>query len=978
MKQTWLLAGAILAATSLSAQKKSALGVNQWVDSVFKTLTNDQKIAQLMIIRSSGMKNGIPIFYDKEVEEAIRKYNIGGICVFQGGPVQHALRINNFQKTAQTPLLVTVDGEWGLGMRFDSVQSLPRQVMLGATTDPTLMYDYGKAVAEQCRRVGIQVNYAPVVDINNNPANPVIGERSAGENKYKVAELGIQYMKGMQDNGVMACAKHFPGHGDVAVDSHYDLPLIGKSRQELDSMELYPFRELINAGVASVMVGHLSVPAIDDAKNRPSSVSAKHINQLLRNELGFKGLTFTDALEMKGIANYYPDGEASAQSLIAGNDMLCLPGDIPGGIAAVKKAIRKKQLTWASINDKVRKVLQAKYEYGLANLSPIDLHNLTNDLNKDIPTLRRRVAEDAITLVRNDNRAIFPLQPGTNRRVAYVAIGTAENNAMADRMRKDYGAHTYFFSNRLDENAANALIQYMIGQYDVVIAGIHSYNRTPTRNFGLNAAGLHLLGHLKDNLPTITVFFGNPYAISNSCNSQVLLAAYDDDPITQETAADLINGRISPKGKLPVTVCPEIPSGTGLVSARLLPETWAGKLGFDYQQLAKIDSVCLDAIKQQAIPGCVVLVARDGKIAYERSFGTYTYTDSTPMYCETIFDMASVTKVMATTLSVMKLFDEGKLDINKTIGDYISWTKGSDKAKLVIKDILLHEAGLKSFIPFYRETIDPVDGTPNGSIYSNKPDTLFNVRVADHLFMRKDFTDTLYKRILQSELGPAGKYIYSDNDFIFLGKIVEAISGQSLDEYTRKTFYEPLGLQYTGFLPRNHFPAKYMAPTELEAIFRKQRLQGDVHDPGAAMFGGVAGHAGLFSTGYELAVLSQLLLNKGSIDGKTFFKPTTVDLFTVYASGISRRALGFDKPERDNAIRKEPYPASYVSAETFGHTGFTGTCVWIDPRYNLTYIFLSNRVVNNGDPNKFLRMSVRPKVQDIIYKSMKLEVGSGK
>jgi beta-N-acetylhexosaminidase len=970
MKKNWILAGSMLLASGLYAQTKSSLSEDMWVDSVFRTLSSDQKIAQLMVIRSSSVRNGVPVFFDKEVEHAIRTYNIGGICVFQGGPVQHALRINRFQQLAKTPLMVTVDGEWGLGMRFDSVQSLPRQVMLGATSDPSLMYDYGKAVAEQCKRMGIHVNYAPVIDINNNPANPVIGERSSGENKYKVAELGVQYMKGLQDNGVMACAKHFPGHGDVAVDSHYDLPVINKSRAELDSMELYPFRELINAGVGSVMVGHLAVPAIDPGKNRPSSVSTKHVTDLLRNELGFKGLTFTDALEMKGVANYYPDGEASAQSLIAGNDMLCLPGDIPGGIAAVKRAIRKKLLTWEDIDEKVKRVLRAKYQYGLANLQLINTNNLVEDLNKDIPTLRRRVAEEALTLVRNDHPAIFPLQPGTNRRVAYVAIGTDQDNALAERLRKDYRAHVYFFNSKMDENTANALTQFMIGQYDVVIAGVHAYNRTPAKNFGLNPAGLHLLQHLKDNIPTITVFFGNPYAIGNSCDSKVLIAAYDNDPITQETAADLISGRISPKGKLPVTVCAELPAGTGLVTSRLLPETWPGNLGFRYDKLAKIDSVVLDAIRQKAIPGAVVLVARDGKIAYERSFGTYTYTDSTPVYCETIYDLASVTKIMGTTLSVMKLVDEGRLDINKTLGDYLPWTRLSNKAGLRLKDILLHEAGLKSFIPFYRETIDPLHGTPDGAIYSNKPDSIFSVRVADNMFMRRDYVDTMYKRILDSELGPAGKYIYSDNDFIFLGKVVEEITGKPLDQYTRETFYEPLGLRYTGFQPRNRFPVNYIAPTEKEAIFRKQQIHGDVHDPGAAMFGGVAGHAGLFSTAYDLAVLSQLLLNKGTIDGKQFFKPSTVNLFTVYASGISRRALGFDKPERDNVNRAEPYPAKYVSPETFGHTGFTGTCVWIDPKYNLTFIFLSNRVVNNGDMNRFLKMSVRPKVHDIIYEAI--------
>lgn len=969
MKQMAFLLGTLLMAGSLSAQHSSKLPAEQWVDSVFRTLTPDQKIGQLMILRTSGLKNGQVVWYDQQVAEAVKKYNIGGICLFQGGPQQQAMVINRLQSMAQTPLLVTVDGEWGLGMRFDSVQALPRQMTLGAMSDPTILYDFGKIVADQCRRIGIQVNYAPVVDVNNNPDNPVINDRSFGENKYRVTTMALQYMKGLQDHGVMATAKHFPGHGDVSVDSHVDLPVVNKTRAQLDSLELYPFKALIDSGVASVMIGHLSVPTLDDRDKRPSSLSDKVIKGLLRTDLGFKGLTFTDALEMQAVAKYFPKGESSAQSLIAGNDLLCLPENVEESMARIKKAIKKKKLSWTEIDAKVKKVLLAKYQYGLANWQPVELHHLTEDLNKDLPALWHRVAEEALTLLRNEG-SLLPLPPGGNRRVAFVGIGLSQDNRFAERMRRDYKAQTYYFDYTMDSVQADALLAFMRNRYDVVIAGVHNYNRRPAGNFGISNAAIYLLNRLQQQHQLVTAYFGNPYAIRNSKDNSCLLAAYEDDNITQETTADLINGKFQARGTLPVTVSANFPGGAGILEKRLLPDAWPGNLGLDYHQLQSIDSICENAIAEKAIPGCVVLVARDGKIAYEKSFGHYAYNDSTLVNCETIYDMASVTKIMATTLSVMKLYDEGKLSLDKTLGDYLPWTRGTNKAGLVIREVLLHEAGLKAFIPFFKETIDPVDGAPNMGIYANQADSLHPIRVAETLYMRKDWNDTLYKRILQSELTEKGKYIYSDNDFIFMGKIVEAITGKSLDSYVRETFYEPLGLHFTGFKPLDRFPKSYMAPTEDEPVFRRQLLQGDVHDPGAAMFGGVAGHAGLFSDAYDLAVLAQMLQNKGTLNGIIFYKPSTLDLFTAYGSANSRRGLGFDKPEKDNATRPEPYPCASATPATFGHTGFTGTCVWIDPVYHLTFIFLSNRVNNNGDPNKFLRMNVRPKIQEVIYRAM--------
>jgi len=959
---------------TLSAQFRTNLSQTAWVDSVFKTLSPDEKIAQLMVVRGSAIdpKTRKPHLFTKEVEEQVKKYNVGGICMFQGGPLAQANFINYMQGIAKTPIMICIDGENGVGMRMDSVIGLPRQLMLGAMNDPKLMYEYGRLVGEQCKRIGIQVNYAPVVDVNNNPQNPVINDRSFGEDKFKVAEYGVQYMKGMQDVGVMACAKHFPGHGDVSVDSHLDLPVINKSKPELQGLELYPFEKMFEAGVGSVMIAHLYIPAIDNTANRATSLSKNNVTKLLRNEMNYKGLTFTDALEMRGVTKFFPAGDASVESLIAGNDMLCLPGDVPGSIQKVKDAIKKKKLKWKDIDGKVRRVLLAKYKYGLANLQPISLNNLTEDLNRNSMEMRRKVAEQSLTLVRNAGGVIFPIMPRQFESVAYVGLGLKKDNAFARRMRNDYGAHVYYFDYSLDDEKAKATLELIKNRYQVVIIGLHNYNRFPANNFGISNSARTVLQQLQQE-KSITLAFGNPYVLANTCDAKVLVACYEDDETTQEAAADLLQGKINPKGKLPVTVCPELKYGTGITGTSILPDAPPSLLGFNPQKLNVIDSIVKDGINKQAYPGAVVLVAKDGRVVYEKAFGQMAYSDPTPVTTQTIYDLASVTKICATTMAVMKLYDEGKLDLHKPLGSFLPWVRGSNKENLTLDDILLHQAGLKAWIPFYRETIDSANGgIANPALYASKAEGQFNVRVAENMYLRKDWVDTMYSRILTSELGPHGKYIYSDNDFIFLGKIVESVTGMPLDEYVQKTFYEPLHMRTTGFKPRDRFPLGQIAPTEQEPYFRRQLIQGDVHDPGAAMFGGVAGHAGLFSNARDLAVLTQLLLNDGVVNGKQYFKPETIQYFTAYHSLISRRGLGFDKPEKNNYERAEPYPTASASPETFGHTGFTGTCWWVDPKENLVFIFLSNRVNSSGaNFNKLGQMSIRGKVHEAIYAALK-------
>jgi beta-glucosidase-like glycosyl hydrolase/CubicO group peptidase (beta-lactamase class C family) len=952
------------------AQFSSRLPQEEWVDSVFRTLSPDEKIGQLMVVRLSSITaTRQVVFHDSAVEAAVRNYNIGSICLFQGAPVKQAAFVNHFQSIARTPILMTIDGENGVGMRLDSVAGLPRQMMLGAVRDPDLIYRYGRWVAEQCRRLGIHVNYAPVVDVNNNPANPVINDRSFGENKEIVAQYGLQYMRGMQDAGVMASAKHFPGHGDVSVDSHHDLPVINKSRGALDSLELYPFRELIRGGVGSVMVAHLSVPVIDNTANRPTSISVRNVTGLLREELGFKGLTFTDALEMKGVSKFFPDGQASVEALIAGNDMLCLPGDIPTVVARIRKAIKKRKLSWAAIDEHVRRVLRAKYAQGLANMTPVKLEGLTADLNRRSPEIRREVALKAVTLARYEDPSVFPLTPGSARRVALISLGTSRDNEFTRKLRLDHDADVFHFDYRQSVARVPSILELIRQRYDVVVVAIQGLTRFPGKQFGMSDAAVQLWRDAIALKPHAVVLFGNPYAAQMACQAKNLLVCYEDEPITRDVASEMVSGRLQPAGRLPVTVCENMPAGTGK-TFQLMPAVSPLAVGMRPETLGVIDSLAHDAIRQQATPGCVVLVARKGRIVYQKAFGYQTYDSVAPVQPEMLWDMASVTKICATTLSVMKLYDQGRLSLEGTLGDYLPWTRGSDKEGLRIRDILLHQARLKSFIPFYRETIDTATGVPREGFYRTSPGQGYDIRVTEGMYMRNDFRDTMYRRMVQSKLEKPDNYIYSDNDFIFLGKIVESISGLPLDAFVAKEFYRPMGLVSPGFRPLERFPKSMVAPTEAERIFRRSLVHGDVHDPGAALFGGVAGHAGLFSSAYDIAVLMQMLLNKGVMNGRRYLSDSTIDLFTAYHSNISRRGLGFDKPEKDNATRKDAYPTLSASTLTFGHTGFTGTCAWADPAQDLVYVFVSNRVHPDGS-NKLLRMNVRSNIHEQIYQALR-------
>ena len=976
----------LLVSTASTAQTAAA-----WADSVMKTLSQDEKIAQLIMVRLSSIdsKTRTVTFYDSTVERDIRKFNIGGICLFQGAPVKQASIVNRLQSIAKTPILMAIDGENGVGMRLDSVAGLPRMMMLGALRDTNLVYRYGSWVAEQCKQLGIQVNFAPVVDVNNNPNNPVINDRSFGENKYKVASMGIQYMLGMRDKGVMGSAKHFPGHGDVDVDSHLAMPVISKSKEQLDSLELYPFQKIFDAGIGSAMIGHLFIPALDSNTNRVASVSRKSVTKLLKEEMGFKGITFTDALEMKGVANAFPDYASSVESLIAGNDILCLPGDVEKTILKVKGAIAEGVLDWSQIDEHARKVLLAKYQTGLASWKPLPLEGLAARLNEKTDGLKKEIAEKAITLAKLEDKTAFPLLAGKTATAALQTIGASEsinktgqsfgnyalveigrnrNTAFAAAIRKNYNADVFMFDNSKTATAADSLIE-ILKDYDKIIVAVHELPRFPANNFGISNEVIRLVNTINASTSSSLFIFGNPYAAKSFCDAKNMMICYEDDAIVHEAAAKMLSGALSTEGSLPVSVCASLPAGTGI----MMPATAAqivnpGKInsrGSD--KMAKVDSIIQDAIRQKAAPGMALLVIKDGKIIEQKTYGNMSYDAPEKVTQESVYDMASVTKICATTLSIMKLYDEKKIRLDGTLGDYIPWVRGSNKANITLREVLLHQAGLKAWIPFYKEISDSVTMKAKPGYFSKVNNPKYNVKVDDSLYMRTDWRDTMISRILTSSVDKKKPYIYSDNDFIFLGEVVKAVSGQSLDQYAWNNFYRPLGFRSTGFNPTAYMKKATIAPTEQDPYFRERLVRGYVHDPGAAMFGGVSGHAGLFSNAYEIAVLMEIIMNKGVINEKRFFSTATIDLFNSYQSDISRRGLGFDKPEKDNATRKIPYPALNISSKTFGHTGFTGTCAWADPEKGLVFVLLANRVHPTAK-NTFGDLNVRGKVMEELWK----------
>ena len=941
---------------------------NRWVDSVLQSLSLEAKVGQLFILATYSNKDEAEYRY---VERLIREEHLGGLIFMQGNPAAQVKLVNRYQAAAAVPLLMGQDAEWGLDMRLQNSPAYPRNMTLGAIHDDSLLYQLGLQMAADLRQVGITLNFAPVLDVNNNPRNPVINTRSFGENKYNVARKGLMVARGMAEGRVLPCAKHFPGHGDTDTDSHYDLPVIAHNLTRLDTLELYPFLKAIRAGIPAVMVAHLYVPALDPTPNQATTLSPRVVQGLLRDSLGYDGLVITDALNMQGVTKYYPPGEVALRAFLAGNDLLLFPENLSLSARMIREAVTRGEVSEAELDRRVRRILRAKYRLGLAQPDRLPETGVEERLNSPATkVLRRALYEAAITIARNE-RQLLPLRRLEERRIAYIQVGGPSDSPFYQRLRT-YAGLTPFYLRQGFSRAEWEQVQARLRGYNTVIVGVFGMSSSAARNFGIKASTEQMCQELAANtdLHTVLTLFGSPYALKSFGAEDAIVMAYEEAPEAQEAAAAAIFGGIAATGRLPVTASARFPEGTGhslRVPVRFGYAEPEG-VGMDGRVLNRIDSLAQAYIRQGAMPGCQVLVMRSGKIVYDKGFGRTEYLPSSSAIdpYEHLYDLASLTKVAATTLCTMALVEQGKLGLDVPIATYLPDLAGTNKADITIRQLLQHNAALPAWHPFNRVTYaNPQRKILDPQYYSYGASRSAQVAVAPGLYGTEALPQLVWQQIRDLDLRASQQVRYSDIGMILLGRVLEARSGQTLDALAHTLFYAPMGMSRTSFNPHRHGWADQCPPTESDTDWRHTVVQGYVHDPAAAMLGGVAGHAGLFSNVYDLAKLLLMLERGGLYGDRRFLKKETIAYFTRKQLATSRRGLGFDKPETD-AQATNPVSA-YASAGTFGHTGFTGTCMWVDPAYDLVFIFLSNRTYPSASNRMLLHEHVRARIMDQAY-----------
>jgi beta-N-acetylhexosaminidase len=945
-----------------------------WVDSVFKSLSPEERAAQLIWIYAYSNRE---ISNEVYLSNIIKKVKPGGVIFFEGTAAKQTEMLNYFKSISGVPLIIAEDGEWGLGMRLDGVTSFPYQMTLGAIKNDSLIYKVGKAVAEQYKRAGVNLNLAPVADVNSNPENPVINYRSFGEDPKNVSRKTLMYMKGLQDNGILATAKHFPGHGDTETDSHLGLPVLSQTKARIDTVELVPFRSLIDAGISCIMPGHLNIPSLDSTPKLPSTLSYPILTKLLRNELSFKGLTISDAMDMAGIKNYPAREGAELLALKAGMDVLEYVEDPEQTLKEIVAGLKAGLISQASIDEKCRRVLAAKYWAGLSNPVYVNKENIREDLSPVASkALIRELYANALTLLKNEDN-IIPLKNLDKVKIATVAINKKNTTLLQYRVSK-YQPADNFVIDPADQKASEDLLRKLSG-YDIVIAGIYGTDQHPQSGFGIKPEMTGFIDKLMNEANrTIVVWFGNPYAIDrirSLRDAESLVLAYQENEFTEDLSAQLIFGGIGARGSLPVTINEMWPFDFGIITPgniRMqygLPEN-AGMSSMLLER--KIDSVVNTGLTAKAFPGCEVMVARKGIVVFSKTYGYHSYDDRVTVDENDLYDLASVTKVSSTLAGLMLLDSEGKFSPDRTLGYYLPFYKHSNKGDLLMSDILTHQAGLISWIPFWKETVKR-NGEFKKHIFSYTSSDKYPLEVAQWLFINENYRKKIFNEIKKSPLGEK-KYLYSDLAFIISPDIIEKLTGEKWYEFVTSNVYHKLGAYDICFNPWMKYPLSRIVPTEYDSLFRKQQLHGTVHDEGAAMLGGISGHAGLFATANDLMKLMEMYRRMGSYGGEQIISSEVLERYTKvqHPENDNRRGLGFDKPLLNNAElpQKESYPTKSASPSSFGHSGYTGTFVWMDPEYEITYVFFSNRVNPTRNNNLISDLNIRGNILQSIYDSI--------
>lgn len=937
---------------------------HNWVDSILLSLSLEEKVAQLFMISvySSQGKEQL-----EKAAQYIEKYNIGGVIFMQGSPSKQVQYTNYLQSKAKIPLLVSIDGEWGLAMRLDSMPLFPRQMMLGSINNHKLIYEMGSEIARQCKRMGIHINFAPDADVNNNPKNPVINSRSFGDDKKQVLSRSLAYMRGMQDKGLLVTAKHFPGHGDTETDSHSGLPIVNYSLRHLENNELYPFRQLIDSGVNGIMVGHLNVPALDPADGKPASLSKPIITDLLVKKYGFNGLVFTDAMNMGAISASMKPEEAALEAIRAGNDIVLFPSEIDRSIARIVQAVQNNELTEAEINIHCKKVLAAKQYVKLNQYTPIDAANLLPDLQSDIVEyINHAVAAEAITVLSNSNNLI-PVE-NVEKPVKVISINVPAENRFLQRLNSYCKTEHINISKTLTETQQKTLLK-TVKEEEFVIAAIHGISQYPKNNYGVNRQTVELLSKLAAQTRLIVVVFGNPFSLQffkNLDNYAALVVGYENSIYAQDYAAQVIMGGIAAQGHLPVTVEP-YKSGEGITTKKTrLGYVHPRMAGANTSKLNMVDTVINHTIRRQMTPGAQILCAKNGYVFYNKSFGYHTYDSVIPVADNTIYDLASLTKVLVSTPLLMHLHKENDIDLKKPLSKYLPVTE--DKKDVTLIDMLTHQAGFKAWYPFYKITLER-DGNYKSEFYNHSDSGQYIVPVAQNMFTTPYVTDSILLILDTLSLTGKKEYCYSDIPFYYSMQLIEHTTGTPISLLADSLFYRPLGIQHLVYRPLEHYKLLQIAPTENDKTFRKQLVHGYVHDQGAALMGGICGHAGLFGNATSVATFAQMLLNEGEYGGREWFSHRTVSYFTTppFLQEGNRRAIGFDKPEPDTAKQSPAF--SGISLLSYGHSGFTGTYLWIDPDEQMVYVFLSNRIHPDTGNNALAKNNIRTNIHRLFYEA---------
>lgn len=941
---------------------KDVEGQKKWVDSVYNSLSLKERIGQLYMVQVFSSQTPQE---KKKIVKLINDHKIGGIIYSKGGPVRQARLNNKLQAVSKIPLLIGMDAEWGLSMRLDSTYSFPWNMTLGAIKDNRLIEQTGKQLGEHCKRLGVHFNFAPVVDINTNPKNPIIGNRSFGEDRDNVTNKALAFMKGMQSTGVLANAKHFPGHGDTSADSHKTLPTVDFDEKRIDSVELYPYKKLIKEGLSSVMVAHLNIPSLEPRDGYPSSISKNIVTTILKERLGFKGLIFTDALTMKGASNFSKPGDIDLVAFLAGNDVMLMSSNVAIGIEKLTEAYNKGIITEDRLAYSVKKVLQAKYKVGLNKYSPIGIHNLVKDLNRakdDI--LYETLMENAITIVKDSNQ-VLPLRHLETKKIAYVKLGDDDGKPFL-RTLKNYTEIHEIKADNLDELIAR------LRAYNTVIIGYHKSNANPWKDHKFSNKELTWLYEIARTNNVILNVFAKPYAlldIKTITNIESVIVSYQNSKIAQEKSAQIIFGALASKGNLPVSAGQYFKEGEGIHNTAIqrLGYTVPERVGISSEKLKKIDSIANYAVNAKMTPGIQLVIARKGKVIYNKNFGKHTYDkNSENVKYNDIYDIASLTKIVATLPLLMELEEKGIVSLNTKLSTILPEYKESNKKDITIKKMLSHYAQLKPWIPFYYATLDSVTKKPSPEYYSKTKSKKFNVKVANNLYMRSDYQDSIPKLIKDTDLLRRLRYRYSDLPYYILKRYIEKHYDKPLNELVQDHFYKSLGANYTVYNPYKNVSNKHIVPTEIDDYYRFQKVHGYVHDMGAAMQGGVGGHAGVFSNANDIAKIMQMYLQKGYYGGKRYLKTETINKFNTcyYCSKKVRRGVGFDKPQ----LGEEGPTCGCVSMTSFGHSGFTGTYTWADPEQELVYVFLANRTYpTSKGKNRLLRENIRTDIQAAIY-----------